>query len=256
MKKPTLKLTLALLLSVCTLAGCGNSSSSDKKSDKKSKTETTTVAEDTTEQETTKKEATEITTAENDSDPADGTNFERGVVDGNTYTSEFAGIKLTAPDGWKFADDEIILQMMNLGAETVYSSNADAAKQIIEQSTISDALCMNSTSTQNITIAYENLNKNVVLSTDTTAEDYFSILERQLAAVPTITYTKESGPETVTMAGKEFLRGKFKAEMNSLSLEQAYYLRREGDFILAISCTGYNMDEDITTFEKYFSAID
>lgn len=270
MKKTTLKLTMAFLLAVCTLTGCGNSSSSDKKSDKKDKAETTTVAEDTTEKTTEEKTDEKTTEAEeekttadksdegSDSSPsaAEGTDFKRGVVDGNTYTSEFAGFKLTAPDGWKFADDEVILQMMNLGAETAYSNNADAVKKIVEQATISDALCMNSSSTQNITISYENLNKNIALSTDTTVEDYYSILERQLAAVPTITYTKTAGPETVTMAGKDFLKATFKAEMNNLELEQAYYLRREGDFILAISCTAYNMDEDISTFESYFSALD
>lgn len=260
MKKTTLKLTMAFLLAVCTLTGCGNSSSSDKKSDKKDKAETTTVAEATTEKATEKEEETtaEKTEADKDATPsaAEGTDFKRGVVEGNVYTNEFAGFKLTAPDGWKFADDEVILQMMNLGAETAYSNNADAVKKIVEQATISDALCMNSSSTQNITISYENLNKNIALSTDTTVEDYYSILERQLAAVPTITYTKTAGPETVTMAGKDFLKATFKAEMNNLELEQAYYLRREGDFILAISCTAYNMDEDISTFESYFSALD
>lgn len=264
MKKKILKITMAFLLALCTLTGCGNDSKSDEKSDKKSKAETTTVAEDTTEEKateseegTTAKSDEETTDADNGSSPsaAEGTDFKRGVVDGNVYTNEFSGIKLTAPDGWKFADDETILQMMNLGAETAYSSNADAVKKIVEQATISDALCMNATSTQNITIAYENLNKNIALSTDTTAEDYYAILEKQLAAIPTITYTKESGPETIQMAGKDFLKAVFKAEMNNIELEQAYYLRREGDFILAISCTAYNMDEDISTFENYFSAL-
>ena len=260
MKKTTLKLTMAFILALCTLTGCGTSSDSDKKSDSKSKAETTTVAEDTTEEKTdgSEEETTaETTEAAKDSTPAaaEGTDFKRGVVDGNVYTNEFAGFKFTAPDGWKFADDEVILQMMNLGAETAYSSNSDAIKKIVEQATITDALCMNSASTQNITITYENLSKNVALSTDTTVDDYYSILERQLAAVPTIKYTKEAGPETIQMAGKDFLKAVYKAEMNNLELEQAYYLRREGDFILLISCTAYNMDEDISTFENYFSAL-
>lgn len=260
MKKKTLKITMSFLLALCTLTGCGSDAGSDEKSDKKSKTETTTVAEATTEEseeKTTVKDDEKTTDADKGSTPsaAEGTDFKRGVVDGNVYTNEFAGFKLTAPDDWKFADDETILQMMNLGAETAYSSNADAVKKIVEQATISDALCMNSTSTQNITIAYENLNKNIALSTDTTAEDYYAILEKQLAVIPTITYTKESGPETIQMAGKDFLKAVFKAEMNNLELEQAYYLRREGDFILAISCTAYNMNEDISTFENYFSAL-
>ncbi|MCR5599820.1 MAG: hypothetical protein K6G33_03625 [Ruminococcus sp.] len=262
MKKSALKLTLAFLLAVCTLTGCGDSSSSDKDSGKESKVETTTAAEKTTEESTTEEAATEGSTEEKtttskdtDASPAaEGTDFKRGVVENNVYTNEFAGIKLTAPDGWKFADDETILKMMNLGAETAYSDNADLVKKIVEQATISDALCMNSTSTQNITITYENLNKNIVLNTDTTADDYYAILEAQLSAVPTIKYTKTSGPETIQMAGKDFLKAVFKAEMNNIELEQAYYLRREGDFILLISCTAYNMDDDISTFENYFSA--
>ncbi len=256
MKKSALKLTMAFLLAVCTLTGCGDASS-DKSSDKETKTEATTVAEETTEESTTEASTEEETTTSTDTDAspaAEGTDFKRGVVDGNVYTNEFAGIKLTAPDDWKFADDETILQMMNLGAETAYSDNADLVKKIVEQATISDALCMNSTSTQNITITYENLNKNIVLNTDTTAEDYYSILETQLAAITSIKYTKKSGPETIQMAGKDFLKAVFKAEMNNMELEQAYYLRREGDFILLISCTAYNMDDDISTFENYFSA--
>ncbi|WP_295066973.1 hypothetical protein [Ruminococcus sp.] len=264
MKKKILKITMAFLLALCTLTGCGNDSKSDEKSDKKSKAETTTVAEDTTEEKateseekTTVKSDEETTDADNGSSPAaaEGTDFKRGTVDGKVYTNEFTGFKLTVPDDWRFADDETILQMMNLGAETAYSSNADTVKKIAEQATITDALCMNTTSTQNITITYENLNKNIALSTDTTAEDYYSILERQLAAVPTIKYTKEAGPETVQMAGKDFLKAVYKAEMNNLELEQAYYLRREGDFILLISCTAYDLGDDISTFENYFSAL-
>lgn len=269
MKKTTLKVTMAFLLALCTLTGCGSDSGSDKKSDKKSKAETTTVAEETTEEKETESEeettvngdektTEDVTDADKDSAPAaaEGTDFKRGVVEGNVYKNEFAGFKFTAPDGWNFASDETILQMMNLGAQTAYSSNADAVKDIVEQSTISDALCMNKTSTQNVTIAYENLNKNPLLNTDITAEDYYAILEKQLAAVPTITYTKESGPETIQMAGKDFLKAVFSAKMNNLELEQAYYLRREGDFLLAISCTAYNLEDDISIFESYFSALD
>ena len=190
MKKKILKITMAFLLALCTLTGCGNDSKSDEKSDKKSKAETTTVAEDTTEEKateseekTTVKSDEETTDADNGSSPsaAEGTDFKRGVVDGKVYTNEFTGFKLTVPDDWRFADDETILQMMNLGAETAYSSNADTVKKIAEQATITDALCMNTTSTQNITITYENLNKNIV----------YALLTIFLTAVTLIMFIKE-----------------------------------------------------------------
>ena len=252
MKRTTLKLTLALLLSVCTLAGCGDSSSS-KKSEKKSKPETTTVAEEKTEeQKTTVKD----NGGSNASNVAEGTDFKRGVVENNVYTNEFAGFKLSVPDEWKFLDDDTIQKMMNMGADATYSSNADAVKDIVNQTTINDAVCMNSKTNQSVTITFENLNKSIVLSTDTTAEDYFKIADRQFAVVPNVKYTKEEGPETVTLGGKEYIRAIYSVEYSGVSYKQSYYIARVCDFMNVVAVTSYDPDEDIAAFESYFSAID
>ena len=267
MKKSTLKITLAFMLSLCSLTACGNSSESDKKSDKKESVTTTAVSEETTteadttaaEEDTTEAETTEASTDKNSaSTPAagEGTNFKRGTVEGNVYTSEFGGFKLTAPDDWKFATDEQILQVMNIGANAVYSDKADAALEIANQATISDAICMNSSSTENITISYENLAKNVALPDDASAEDYFAIADRQFALIPSMKYTKVSGPENTTLGGNEYLRAVYDVDYGNITLKQAYYVTRVDDFINVISVTSYAPDKDILSYEELFSAID
>ncbi|MCR4794685.1 MULTISPECIES: hypothetical protein [Ruminococcus] len=263
MKKTTLKLTLAFLLSVCTLAGCGNSGS-DNKSDKKSKTETTTVAEEKTTAEEDKTEAKtdeeeKTTVKDNDSSSssaAEGTDFKRGVVDGNVYTNEYAGIKLSVPDDWKYLDDEMINKVMNVGASVTYSSNSDAVTDLVNMTTVNDVFCMNPKTNENIIITYENINKNPLLDKDITAEDYFEIANRQFAAVPTMKYTIESGPETVKVAGQDYVRAVYTIEYLNMTYQQAFYARRIGDFINSLSITSYSTDKDITDYEQYFSAID
>lgn len=264
MKKTTLKITLAFILSLCSLTACGNSSESDKKSDKKESVTTTAVSEETTaeadttaaEEDTTAAEATTENGSASTPAAGEGTNFKRGTVEGNVYTSEFGGFKLTAPDDWKFATDEQILQVMNIGANAVYSEKADAALEIANQATISDAICMNSSSTENITISYENLAKNVALPDDASAEDYFAIADRQFALIPSMKYTKVSGPENTTLGGNEYLRAVYDVDYGNITLKQAYYVRRVEDFINVISVTSYAPDKDILSYEELFSAID
>ena len=264
MKKTTLKITLAFILSLCSLTACGNSSESDKKSDKKESVTTTAVSEETTaeadttaaEEDTTAAEATTENGSASTPAASEGTNFKRGTVEGNVYTSEFGGFKLTAPDDWKFATDEQILQVMNIGANAVYNDKADAALEIANQATISDAICMNSSSTENITISYENLAKNVALPDDASAEDYFAIADRQFALIPSMKYTKVSGPENTTLGGNEYLRAVYDVDYGNITLKQAYYVRRVEDFINVISVTSYAPDKDILSYEELFSAID
>ena len=267
MKKTTLKITMAFLLAVCTLTGCGNSSSSDKKSDKKDKAETTTVAEDTTEKTTEEKtdektdekttEAEEEKTTANDSpSAAEGTDFKRGVVENNVYTNEFAGFKLNLTDDWKFLDDEMINQVVNVGAGATGSSNSEALADYVNMTTITDAICMNSKTNESVTITFENLNKNIMLSTDTTPEEYLEIANRQFAALPSMKYTQTGDTTTVEIGGNEYIRALYDVEYNSLKYKQSYYIRRIGDFMNVMAVVSYNADEDLTAFESNFSALD
>ncbi len=166
MKKTAL--TLAFFLTLCSFTACGDTSSTDDASKSVSSSSTvesseeeteaeTTTAEESSEEETTEAEESEEETsadeAEESSDSdtaetskseqpaAENTDFTRGVVEDNVYTSEFAGLKFTAPDGWTFAKDDYILSMMNISLD-VMGNNNEITKAMLDQVAIYDAVCL------------------------------------------------------------------------------------------------------------------
>lgn len=75
--------------------------------------------------------------------------FSRGVIDGNVYKSEFAGITFTAPDGFTFYSDEDIA--------AVTGSTSDILGEDYSDTVISDMFCEGETGAT-FNINYENLN--------------------------------------------------------------------------------------------------
>ena len=253
----------ALLLTLCSFTACGDDSSSEKadKSNSSSSTEETT-AEKETEAETT--EADEENTTESDDEKtsqpaaAENTDFKRGTVDGDIYTSDFAGMKFTAPEGWTFAGDDYILSMMNISLDTVGDDLA-VNKAILDQVAIYDAMCVDQKTGANVIIEFENLAKEVPDPDKYTVDDCIESLDKQLSAMSAIAYEKKS-TETVTLADQEYTRVIYKADVNangiSTTMEQVFYVRREGKFLVCIIASNGQSNEDMTTFEKNFEAID
>lgn len=279
MKKTAL--TLAFLLSLCSFTACGSTNESDSASSKSvvssseeesSEEETTTEAEES-EEETTEAETTEAeeeeTTASEDKDTdekdsedeeaekpaaAENTDFKRGTVKDNVYTNEFAGIKFTAPEGCTFAKDDYILSMMNIGLDVMGNDTA-ITKAMLEQVAIYDAVCVNQTNGMSIMVEFENLAKEVPDPDKFTVDDYIEAIDKQLSAQTTIKFSKKGDTETVTMAGKEFTKLVYTAEINGISMEQVYYVRREGKFMLGIIASSGQSNEDMTAYEKNFEAL-
>ena len=253
----------ALLLTLCSFTACGDDSSSEKadKSNSSSSTEETT-AEKETEAETT--EADEENTTESDDEKtsqpaaAENTDFKRGTVDGDVYTSDFAGMKFTAPEGWTFAGDDYILSMMNISLDTVGDDLA-VNKAILDQVAIYDAMCVDQKTGANVIVEFENLAKEVPNPDQYTIDDCIESLDKQLSAMSAIAYEKKS-TETVTLADQEYTRVIYKADVNangiSTTMEQVFYVRREGKFLVCIIASNGQSNEDMTTFEKNFEAID
>ena len=253
----------ALLLTLCSFTACGDDTSSEKsdKSNSSSSTEETT-AEKETEAETT--EADEENTTESDDEKtsqpaaAENTDFKRGTVDGDVYTSDFAGMKFTAPEGWTFAGDDYILSMMNISLDTVGDDLA-VNKAILDQVAIYDAMCVDQKTGANVIVEFENLAKEVPNPDQYTVDDCIESLDKQLSAMSAIAYEKKS-TETVTLADQEYTRVIYKADVNangiSTTMEQVFYVRREGKFLVCIIASNGQSNEDMTTFEKNFEAID
>lgn len=261
MKK--IALTLAFLLTLCSFTACGNDSSSEKKSDSSS-VETTT--EESTEAETTEEASESTTTAadeeeattkadaeEKGTEAAEGNGLTRGTVEGNVYTSEFAGIKFTAPEGWTFAKDDYILSMMNISLDTLGDDLA-VNKALLDQAVIYDALCMDQKTGANIIFEYENLAKEVPDPDKYTMDDIIASFDKQLAAITAIKYEKIKA-DKVTIAGQEYEKLVYHADYNSISMDQVFYIRREGNLVFCIIASNGQSGEDMTVYEKNIEAL-
>lgn len=263
MKK--IALTLAFLLTLCSFTACGDDSSSESKSNSSS-VETTTEAatEAETEAETTEEAAESTTAAEeeattkadsegSDKEAAEGNGLTRGKVEGNVYTSEFAGIKFTAPEGWTFAKDDYILSMMNISFDTIGDDIA-INKALLDQAVIYDALCMDQKTGANIIFEYENLAKEVPDPDKYTMDDIIASFDKQLAAITAIKYEKIKA-DKVTIAGQEYEKLVYHADYNTISMDQVFYIRREGDLVFCIIASNGQSGEDMTVYEKNIEAL-
>ena len=152
MKKTAL--FLSLILSLAALTACGDDSS---KSSESGKTEAYSSAAESVD---STSESSQLPESESSDEPSAEAAFERGTIDGSSYTSSFGSIKFTAPDGWTYANDEYIANMMNIGMDLV-GKNDDLTKAMLEQTTIYDTICMEQTTGKNIIFMYENLAKEV-----------------------------------------------------------------------------------------------
>lgn len=75
--------------------------------------------------------------------------FSRGVVDGNVYTSEFAGITFTAPEGFRYYSDDEIAAVNGVTEDILDVENIDTV--------VYDMYCIDEVNGTTININFENL---------------------------------------------------------------------------------------------------
>ena len=263
MKK--IALTLAFILTLCSFTGC-----KDKKSEKADKSTSSSKSE-TTDETTTEAEATEAegnsknadenkenNSDDNEDDPQeednDDINFKRGKIEDGVYSNEFADIKFAAPEGWTFADDEYILKMMNISLDKIGDDTA-ITQELLDQAVIYDAFCMDQTTGKNIIFEFENLEKEVPNPDEYTMDDIIAAFDQQLAAIDAIEYKKVK-TDTTTIAGKEYTRLVYQADMGGvISIEQVFYIRRDGNLVFCIIASNGQSGEDMTTYEDKFETL-
>lgn len=179
----------------------------------------------------------------------DGTeNFDMGVIESGVYTSDFAGMQFTLPQGWVFYDREELLALSGLDE----NDDADALKkEILEKTTVYDMYAMNPSTGSNIIIMFENIRVQGLDPETFDVQDYSEALTKNLSGQTEIAYEKTK-ERTVALGGYEFLSIEFNANAAaySYSICQKYFIRQIGDFMMSIIVTG-NVSP-----ESYFSALD
>lgn len=186
-------------------------------------------------------------------------NFKRGKNKNGVYTSEFAGLKFEVPDGWKCADEEEILNMMNLALD-VTGNEEILNSELTEQASIYE-LYAKGEGGKNVMIAYENLDVSTAMegaSEYIDEEMYVENMKDKLEEVVGVTYTDLSDAKKVELAGQDFYKYTQTATYDSMggyTVKQTYYIKKYGKLMMFIVFTSSTECEDMSVYEKNFSAL-
>ena len=192
-----LLIVISLVLVLITLAGCGNN--------------TTNNTENNTENQTAKEA------------------IARGTIDANNvYTSEFAGIKFTLPEGWAYSTDEQIASMMNVGVE-VLKDQKDNLSEILEQTALYDMVANDQTNGTSVMVMFEKSLLNV------NEEFYLNNVKKGLESVTELDYQISGEITTETVGGKEYKV--LTATVPAYNMVQKYYVVKKGDYFVDILVT-------------------
>ena len=278
MKK--IALLLAMLMSVSAFVACGDNYDDDdkkssssyeseedsKKKDKDDSDEDEKKSDDEDETEPkedeTEPEEDETEPEEDETEPATektptaakNTDFERGTVDGDVYTSDYSGVKFTLPSGWEFMSEEDVLATMNIGFDVTGSA---LTAELLDQVVIYDSVANNSLTGESIMFMYENISKTVPDPDSFTVEDYYeAALNSASQMMDGVTLTGSDETETVDIDGTEYIKYEMHTSYDDYGFEltQTYFGRKIDNFIFIIAYTsgleGGSPDDYMSCFES------
>lgn len=174
----------------------------------------------------------------------------RGVVDGNTYTSEYIGFSFVKPDSWVYSTDEEINELMGASSDILNQSDYEAA--VADLATVFDMMVVDYNTGNNINIVYENLTLSG--STEMTEDEYLEVSKTNLESVEDFTYTF-GDVETVTLGGVEFRKLECDVNyMNLVDMKQVLYMHKIGNYMALINFTIVD-GTDESVIEGYFSEL-
>lgn len=170
--------------------------------------------------------------------------FSMGSWSDNVYSNDFLGLKFKLPNGWKYASDEEIAEMMNLGAELL-NDEQKAAAEISKLNSAYYMVANNPNTGDNISIISEKP------AMEVTTEFYINQLKTQLQNVNTINYEiGETSKETV--AGKECDTLTVDASMSEVKMTQKYYIYKVDKYVVCIISTSTSGEQKINDMMKNF----
>lgn len=174
-----------------------------------------------------------------------------GTVDGNVYTNEFLGFKFVAPDGWVYATDDELAELLTQATDEVLDYS-DFQKSMMEIQLVYDAMAQNPETGTNLIVIYENLA--VSGSVDMTVDEYIELSKEQLSAVEFVTYSFGEASQVV-LGDTEFTRLSMTSNYYGIvEMRQASYFAKIGDYMVTMSLTVTD-DTPIETIESYFTEI-
>ena len=187
------------------------------------------------------------TSNETSSDENEEKKVSRGVLNGNVYHSYFSGLTFRKPDDWAFASDDVIAQMINVGAEMLDQSQFE--QTMAQLASVYDMMAANQTNTKNVIVVYENLEYSN--STSINESDYLVAVKNGLDNQTVADYTTDS-TGTVTIGGNTYYKMSLTADYSGTLVYQSYTVRKIGKYMTAIICTA-GSKEELSEVENLFS---
>ena len=161
-------------------------------------------------------------------DPTIGTNYREGRTEENVYISDYAGIKITAPEGVNFRNREELYTEYMMPTRFM-----DEEARRLYNTAFSEASVEYGDMIGDVTVWFVNTKLGYPEAVDMTAEDYIKNYVMDFS--PDIDITDICEPVNVTMGGAEYT----KAAYTCFSVPRAIYARRiDDDFILKIVVAG------------------
>ena len=160
----------------------------------------------------------------------------RGVINGNSYTSEYSGISFTKPDAWTYSSDEELAALVSVSADQLNTTNF--AKSVAEMGTVYDMMATDPATGSNVMVLYENM-KITNAGNALSAKEYLDVLKTQLPTQSGMDYNFMA-EETVDLNGKEYLKGTVTLTGDTSIISQVYYMSAIGDVMNVVIVTPVN----------------
>lgn len=169
--------------------------------------------------------------------------FSRGTIDGDVYTSEFAGITFKKPSEWEFYTDEEISILLGLTSEQLGSEEFD---KTTEGSIIDFMAYSSDNNSVNIEFkkggAFTNINASIKESVRLIKESYESIGWTCTA----------SDAVDVKLGNNTYKAVTVQINAEAINMTQYCYFRKDGNYLIAITCTATKYITQ-SQFEAMFS---
>lgn len=172
-------------------------------------------------------------TVENDEPTA---KFDAGSINGNVYSNDYLGLTFTAPEGWTYASDEEIAELMGTSLDIV--TDDESAQELAAQATIYGMMANSADELNNVQVVFENM---ALSGGKMTAAGYIKILSAQLDSL----YGNMGGTctvgeaKTIQIGGKDYSYVDIAVDISGVALEQSYACHRIDDYMVSIIVTAY-----------------
>lgn len=178
--------------------------------------------------------------------------FELGLTEGNTYTSEFLGVSCTVPDSWAYYSPDQLKEMNSAVYDTMGDNPLKEA--LAKADIIYDMYVMDSSSGQNINIAIENMEVSygTILDESSYLDMSIEMLKSGLESTGVTDITTERN--TVEMAGEKREGLMITSNLQGNVMYQQIVPIRKGNHMACITFTCFN-NNTLDEMSKYFTTL-